>query len=278
MNKKLKIMDLEWVDVYEEVKPWLFYRICNADANRELLESVFHINYLDMAITFHFCINADEGLSTFVTNKMLAKWNVSKRQFLEDAFANAPNIMKPEIKKLDSALIGITPRKNFDSGMLVVTNTNSFKGASALFYEGVMMEISEKLGGDYYVMPSSVHEMICLSANSDSSVSELEKLVKSVNDSIVSEEDRLSDHVYRYDSKNEELVFARDYEISQFVKQMREARRSKPNLSAGDPGMDHSDLEGCIGAFVANMFRDLSLMEQFAMEDQILRRIEIGIC
>lgn len=42
--------------------------------------------------------------------------------------------------------------------MVVVTNEDRVNGAATMFYPGVMDEIGEKLGGNFFVLPSSLHE------------------------------------------------------------------------------------------------------------------------
>ena len=69
-----------------------------------------------------------------------------------------------------------------------------------------MDEIAEKLGGDFIVLPSSVHETIVLPINEDMDPKELEGMVQQINAGVVSDEDKLSDHVFQYDSESHELV------------------------------------------------------------------------
>ena len=69
-----------------------------------------------------------------------------------------------------------------------------------------MEDISQKLGGDFIVLPSSIHEVIGLSADVEMDRRDLEAMVQDVNAGEVAPEDRLSDHVYMYDSKEKEQL------------------------------------------------------------------------
>ena len=69
------------------------------------------------------------------------------------------------------------------------SNTQNVNGAAEILNQKAMDEIAEKLGGDFIVLPSSVHETIILP-----------------NAGVVSDEDKLSDHVFQYDSESHELV------------------------------------------------------------------------
>lgn len=60
---------------------------------------------------------------------------------------------------------------------------------------------------DFYILPSSVHEVLLVKQN-QMSVEELEDMVKTVNASAVALQDRLSDHVYKYDFARHEIYRA----------------------------------------------------------------------
>ncbi len=64
-----------------------------------------------------------------------------------------------------------------------------------------MLDIIESRIGSYLILPSSCHEVIILPDNGVDTIT-LRNMVMDVNESQVSIDDRLSDHVYRYDSKN----------------------------------------------------------------------------
>ena len=71
-----------------------------------------------------------------------------------------------------------------------------------------MEDISEKVGEDFYILSSSLHEDIILPDSPDMDKDVLEQMVKDINAGEVAPEDRLSDHVYMYDSVEKEIVFA----------------------------------------------------------------------
>ena len=77
----------------------------------------------------------------------------------------------------------------------VLTNSRFFWGAGALFYPGIMDRIREVLGGDFYVLPSSVHELILIKVE-DQDPQELADLVRSANRSVVKDSEILADDLY----------------------------------------------------------------------------------
>ena len=72
-------------------------------------------------------------------------------------------------------------------------------------YENAMEEAAKVLDGDYVVLPSSVHELILLPDNGSLDYNELQQTVVEVNNNIVKQEDKLSDHVYKYDAMNHQF-------------------------------------------------------------------------
>jgi hypothetical protein len=67
--------------------------------------------------------------------------------------------------------------------------------------------IGERMGGNYYILPSSVHETILIPDNEDYLLSELEEMVWEINRTELMAEDWLSDSVYYYDRTRN--IFAR---------------------------------------------------------------------
>ena len=56
----------------------------------------------------------------------------------------------------------------------------------------------ERVGDDFYVLPSSVHELIIVNRTIATRTKEMKNMVRTVNSSVVEPEERLSDQIYRY--------------------------------------------------------------------------------
>ena len=68
--------------------------------------------------------------------------------------------------------------------------------------------IGEKLGDDYYVLPSSIHECMILPAGLRPDPKELQDMVREINLTQVEPEEILADSVYRYERHTERLETA----------------------------------------------------------------------
>ena len=86
-----------------------------------------------------------------------------------------------------------------------VTNRSAYKGAISIFADDTYKKIGEAMG-EYYIIPSSVHEVLIVSCESVEP-GFISDIVKSVNGSgIVADNDILSNEVYKYDSNAESIV------------------------------------------------------------------------
>ena len=88
--------------------------------------------------------------------------------------------------------------------MYVLTNDTKVNGAAAILNDDIRQEIAEKVG-DFYMLPSSIHETLIIPKDAGMEFKELEQMVQEVNQTQVAPGERLSDHVYEYDAKEHEL-------------------------------------------------------------------------
>ena len=82
-------------------------------------------------------------------------------------------------------------------------------GAASMLFENELHELAENLGSDLYILPSSVHEVLAVSAASESP-EELAEMVVQVNKEEVSLDERLSNQVYHYDRELRRVCLAID--------------------------------------------------------------------
>ncbi len=97
-----------------------------------------------------------------------------------------------------------------DKGFLVLSTTDRYAGAAALFYPEVQKRIAEIVQSSYYVIPSSIHEVLILPDNGDHKARELAEMVKMVNENEVAPEERLGNRVLYFDAAAMQLAVACD--------------------------------------------------------------------
>lgn len=201
------------------------YRIVSMKHNKILLDTLPHIPYLDLAITFHCMVqcSGDELGSIRITYELLHHLELSLNELHELACKNTITLLRPSLrpmKQVIDSLIQYEKGGNGPSGlcdieeshgyfsfesekaspydMYVLTNIRAINGASAILYPGLLKEIASKLESDLYILPSSIHEVIIIAKNTRYQKDELEYMVKEINESEVPIEDILSDRVYIY--------------------------------------------------------------------------------
>ncbi|MDE7404300.1 MAG: hypothetical protein K2M81_04265, partial [Lachnospiraceae bacterium] len=89
--------------------------------------------------------------------------------------------------------------------MYVLTNKQKLYGAACMLYPGVLKTFAEKIQRDFYILPSSIHEVILVPADADTDKEALHEIVTEINRTQVAEEEVLADSVYFY-SKNKDKV------------------------------------------------------------------------
>lgn len=135
----------------------------------------------------------------------------------EEAAKNGMSNFTPvTIKSMTETLIEMCGEEQFelmevpteaDEMMYIMSNTENVNGAAAIIDPDNMDLARSYMQDDFYILPSSVHEVLLVKQN-QMSVEELEDMVKTVNASAVALQDRLSDHVYKYDFARHEIYRA----------------------------------------------------------------------
>ena len=78
----------------------------------------------------------------------------------------------------------------------------------------------------FYIIPSSVHEIIIVPKTLNMTLSEIRQMVRLVNKEAVSKEEFLSNNVYCYDSKTKEIrMMHGDFEVEKPKRREREYER-----------------------------------------------------
>ena len=85
-------------------------------------------------------------------------------------------------------------------------------GACIIQYPDFLDQAAETMGGDFYVLPSSIHEVLFIADDGSMELSHLEEMVRSINEAEVAPADRLSDNVFHYDSEEHIFENARTFE------------------------------------------------------------------
>ncbi len=156
------------LDNYENIKDYL--QICMFDPE-------LHPEYNDRVVTNHgdfsvyyriaLCENSNHVLALKIINEdMLTNWGISVNQLKNDAFS-AIWKHEPILVSIINPFLGIPLKENepvckMEFITVELTNESRVLGAGLILNETIRAKIGEFVGGDYIVLPSSIHEvMIC---------------------------------------------------------------------------------------------------------------------
>lgn len=148
----------------------------------------FFGEFLDMKLVYRFKIDD-------CTWGKINDYNEENNFSLVELAAAATKNLMDEIEIRPIAEV-LNFSSDFLKNVVVVSTKDCVFGAAAMALPPIQKRIYRMLDGNYYVLPSSVHEVICLPAADFPETSELIALVKEVNNSTVAPRDKLSDSVY----------------------------------------------------------------------------------
>lgn len=201
---------------FEKAKDKIVCFLVNKEQNQEMLQSVSHIDYLDLAVIFKLVVPPDtDDLATItVRDEFLERWDVSVEELYELAKANSRIILPGQAKNMFDVLAQMVPAEVLDgmipeaeAPMYVISNSKNVNGASTILYSEVLANLADKIEDDLFVLPSSIHEVIAVPA-SGADADALTEMVREVNATQVAENEVLSDHAYFYSRENKELACA----------------------------------------------------------------------
>ena len=238
-------VDISRVKDYESLCSNVMMEAVSREKNAEYLQDVPHF---DME-------SRNQGIGVItVDNRLLNSMGVSQDQFQKDVFdqvlAGEPPILKSLTEVLGGSFIGDISGP--DGGLFLATNSDALYGASVIAIPGFLDQAAEKLGGSFYILPSSVHEVLFLKNDQAMEVQDLENMVQEINESIVSPEEQLSDRVYHYDAKEKVFELASDYE-------QRIAEKDPVELEAAAITMDYLQYKMDVGGEKFKNSADISV-------------------
>lgn len=196
-----KLSDLNYVQDH------IFVRVLNMDKNKELLKDIPHRAWNDLAV---FCelivMEKPDGSSGSikVSNNILKMLGLSEDEMFNMAYENTHNdgFSVNPIANLHPLLALLT---SDEVPMLVCTNKKGVKGANFILFGDQLKMISDQMGGgNFVILPSSIHEVICIPDNEEDSF--FIDMVKDVNRTSVEPEEVLSDTSYRYIAAENKVV------------------------------------------------------------------------
>lgn len=211
----------------DNVQHNILYAVVNTEANREFLENAPHRQLQDLSVVYRIRLGNDEygkEISMKINNDIMNQMELTEQNLFDLASENTNRIYPAKAVSMEEQIREILQRQGMDnetidvlvdarmlreSPLWVVKNDAPVGGAAIIANTDVFDELSQKIGDDLYIIPSSVHEVLVMPAGQNDAL-KLADMVLDINRTETLLADRLSNQIYKYDKENKEITMATD--------------------------------------------------------------------
>lgn len=215
---------------YNAAKPYIFMDAVSHKYNND--RAVIHeIN--GMKFVPKIMISDEERMRAVspVPKDWLIEQGISEDRLIDDAISNTANITHASIKSINEVISSIDDSLEIPylPEMIVVTSESKAGGASVILDDNVRQQVSSLYEGkDFFVIPSSTHEVITVPVNNfftpdSDTLKGIMGMISEVNDTLDNEE-ILGYSVSIYNAKNHTLEKGTEYCINKQIDKVREYR------------------------------------------------------
>ncbi len=204
---------------FSNLEDKIIYRLIHAQSNQELLQTIPHIPYLDLAVVFCIYLTDDENtqqMTAFVRNQHLTIWNLPIEYLESCAEQNTPKLLPASIRSLtqvmnhfsdESSILSPLSSSPFlpdpeeavqELPLYILSNQNNIYGSACIRYPDVLKNFADSQNADVIILPSSIHEVLLTADSQTADYERLSQMVYEINQTEVPVEDRLSNQIYRY--------------------------------------------------------------------------------
>lgn len=157
-----------------------------------------------------------QGSATIlIHHSHLKNWNMQTDDLFEIAKKNTQQILPEKLYDMNDVLHELTDKSQHVSDdccyevpypMFVLTNESNLFGAACIIYPNLLQHYAAEAQTDFYILPSSIHEVILVPTLENSDYQELSEMVQEVNDTQLQDDEILSTHAYYYSRKENEIT------------------------------------------------------------------------
>ncbi len=231
-NPGLPYLDSRVFASYQDVKDRIVYKLVNTQANRTMLDYLPHMPFHDMSLVCYLLIEQrEQGYVTALIHKdHVQTWKIREKELFLAALENTPKLLPPRIQPMSDvrkqlamealgenyqeetldALLEEADRQRTEKQpvfptLYVLSNPVGVNGAACMTYPHVIRDFARQLDQDILILPSSIHEVLLVADCKDYNYEDMGLLVKDINDTEVSIEDRLSNQIYCYHRDTDQI-------------------------------------------------------------------------
>lgn len=198
-------IDISFFSDFEKVQSRICMKLIHYEKNREFLNDVPHIRFLDLAIVFYYLIplTVIEHATIMISNQHTLHWGTTEQYLFELAKENMPRLLPYYLDDIISLIDVPELSGSYDTKdslpLYVLTNSEKLFGASTILYPQLLESIALRMESDFIILPSSIHEVLLLPTSAiNDNTKDYAAIINEVNATELSKEEVLSDHAYYY--------------------------------------------------------------------------------
>lgn len=224
-------LDKELKDIIENsvsLKECIYPVLVNIELNEDKLHTFKHIKWSkDIALLYiikrqNFSIKITDDLFELINDKMgindlelteIAFKNLYQEKVYISSMHNFVACLMNDLEINDMLAVYRNDEKLLKNEMYIIRLKNSIIGSSVLLNFSILNEIAHNYNGDFIIIPSSTEELIICKPNviDKRYIKDIEEMIKSINNEMVSEEQRLSDFPLIYSKERKIVMDIEDY-------------------------------------------------------------------
>lgn len=181
---------------YESIKDLLVVALTRSEYNGEFLShGIFEKQPIGALVPYLRSEQKNQIVMARLGQDILEVCGVSQNTLMKQAMENTIKLNPPALLPVDTN--GMFP-------YFILSNQEGRNGATAITYPGMLEQLREMAGMDYYVIPANIHEVLIVGKTANAPIKFLKGALKQRNRE-ESADLMLSNHVYEYSGKDKKL-------------------------------------------------------------------------
>lgn len=194
---------------WEFFRRGVFMRLVNKEKNKDLLENIPYQEFLDLAVVYYYSltISGDVLGTLIITREHLEILNITEEELHQAAKSNCQRFQPVKVRCMEDLIYDLGRKIGVDvcearachPFLFVMTNARGMFGAVSMVFSEELESFSKRVGKGFYILPSSVHEIILVPEYSGFDLEYFSAMVHDINETQVEDTEILSDSIYYYD-------------------------------------------------------------------------------
>lgn len=198
-----KVRDID-MESYESVKPYLRVELERSEQNGTFLSEGIYEKQIFGALVPYVTVPLSKGeIRTRITPEMLKGYGITQKELMGQAMTNTQSAKPSRIIPYQMEKTGTT--------CYAVTDRQRGMSAAPILYPGVMEELRQKIGADYYVVPINLRSVIVIGKNEGITADALRKMLREENRSNPME--WMSSKIFEYNGDEKKLSLCKTEKV-----------------------------------------------------------------